>query len=43
MGMPGISLASDLSNTTSGSVLTSPSKNIRLDSGTQMVLRVVGQ
>ncbi len=43
IGMPGVSLASDLSSATTGSVLTSAGKNIRLESGTQMVLRVVGQ
>ena len=43
VGMPGLQMSSELSNTTNGTVLVSPEKDIRLDSGTQMVLRVMAQ
>lgn len=43
LGMPGLQMSSELSNTTNGTVLVSNDKDIRLDSGTQMVLRVMGQ
>lgn len=42
MGMPGLQISSELSNSTNGTVLVSDGKDIHLDSGTQMVLRVVG-
>jgi hypothetical protein len=40
-GLKGLSLAGDAANSTQGSVITSTGKAIHLDSGTQMVLRVV--
>ena len=43
VGMPGVQISSELSNATNGTVLVSGAKDIRLDSGTQMVLRVAGQ
>lgn len=42
VGLPGYTLDSAASST-QGSVITSSGKNVKLDSGTQMVLRVVGQ
>jgi hypothetical protein len=41
IGLKGLSLAGDAANSTQGSVITSTGKAIHLDSGTQMVLRVV--
>jgi hypothetical protein len=41
VGMKGLSLATAASNATEGSVLTSTGKSVHLDSGTQMMLRVV--
>lgn len=43
VGLPGVQMSSELSNTTNGTVLVSNGKDIRLDSGTQMVLRVMTQ
>ena len=43
MGLPGVSLSADASNQSNGSVFSSNSKNVKLDSGTQMTLRVVSQ
>ena len=42
-GLPGLALQSAASSATQGSVVTSGGKNVHLDSGTQMVLRVVSQ
>jgi hypothetical protein len=42
-GLRGLSLNSELSNATQGSVVSSSSQNVHLDSGTQMVLRVISQ
>jgi hypothetical protein len=39
--MKGLSLATAASNATEGSVITSTGKSVHLDSGTQMMLRVV--
>ncbi|MDT8067793.1 MAG: hypothetical protein ROO76_06455 [Terriglobia bacterium] len=41
VGMKGMSLATAASNATEGSVITSTGKSVHLDSGTQMMLRVV--
>ncbi len=41
VGLKGLSLAGSASNATQGSVITSTGKSVHLDSGTQMVLRVV--
>ncbi len=41
VGLKGLSLATAASNATEGSVITSTGKSVHLDSGTQMVLRVV--
>ena len=41
IGLKGLSLAGDAANSTEGSLITSPAKSVHLDSGTQMVLRVV--
>src|SRR5512147_381365 len=41
VGLKGLSLATDASNATQGSVITSAGKSVHLDSGTQMMLRVV--
>lgn len=38
-GLPGLSLSSATSNTTQASVITSKTRNVHLDSGTQMALR----
>jgi hypothetical protein len=44
VGMPGMTLSSVASNSTgASSVLSSKSSNVRLDSGTRMVLRTTGQ
>ena len=40
VNMPGLSLSASASNSTQGSVITSDKKNVKLDSGTEMVLRV---
>ena len=40
IGLNGLSLNSAASNSTSGSVITSTGKNVKLDSGTQMLLQV---
>ena len=40
IGLNGLSLNSAASNTTSGSVITSAGKDVKLDSGTQMLLQV---
>jgi hypothetical protein len=40
VGLQGLSLASDASNSTKGSVITSSGGNVHLDSGTQMILQV---
>jgi hypothetical protein len=41
VGLNGLSLASDASSATQGSLITSTGKSVHLDSGTQLVLRVV--
>ncbi|HEU5403556.1 MAG TPA: hypothetical protein VFU86_19535, partial [Terriglobales bacterium] len=41
VGMKGLSLATAASNATEGSVITSTGKSVHLDSGTQLMLRVV--
>ena len=43
VGLNNLSLANQVTNSTSGSVITSTGKNVHLDSGTQLVLRVVSQ
>jgi len=43
IGLPGYTLDAAAANATQGSVITSSGKNVKLDSGTQMVLRVVSQ
>ena len=43
IGMPGYTLSATAANATQGSVITSAGKSVKLDSGTQMVLRVVGE
>jgi hypothetical protein len=44
VGMPGMTLSSVASSsTTAGSVISSSSSNVRLDSGTRMLLRANGQ
>jgi len=43
IGMPGLNLTSDMSNTTQGTLFTCKDRSVRLASGTQMVLKVVGQ
>src|SRR5207245_377636 len=40
VGLHGLSLATDASNSTHGSVITSNGGNVHLDSGTEMILRV---
>jgi hypothetical protein len=40
VGLSGMNLVSEASNSTQGSLITSTSKNVRLDSGTQMLLRI---
>ena len=42
-GLRGLSLNSAASSTTEGSLIVSPTKNVHLDSGTQMLLSVTGQ
>lgn len=41
VGMKGLSLVTGAANSTQGSVITSSGKSVHLDSGTQMMLRVV--
>lgn len=41
--LPGLALQSAASSSTQGSLVTSGGKNVHLDSGTQMLLRVVSQ
>jgi hypothetical protein len=41
IGLKGLSIASEASNATQGSVITSTGKSVHLDSGTQLVLRAV--
>jgi hypothetical protein len=43
VGMPGLSMTSDLTNTTQGTLFTCKNQSIRLASGTEMMLKVVGQ
>ncbi len=43
LGLPGYTLNAAAANATQGSVVTSTGKNVKLDSGTQMVLRVVSE
>jgi hypothetical protein len=43
IGLKDLSLAGAATSATEGSVITSPGKSVHLDSGTQMVLRVVGR
>ncbi|HEV7220536.1 MAG TPA: hypothetical protein VGN39_16825 [Terriglobales bacterium] len=40
VGMNGLELNADAANSTEGSVITSTSKNVHLDSGTEMILQV---
>ena len=40
IGLKGLTLSSDASHSTQGSLITSSERNVRLESGTQMVLRV---
>ena len=43
VGLQGLALNSGLSNMTNGSVITSTGKSVRLDSGTQFLLKVVAR
>ena len=43
LNMPGLTMNTAAANSTQGSVITSDSKTVKLDSGTQMVLRVIAQ
>jgi hypothetical protein len=43
IGISGMNLVSEASSSTQGSLITSTSKNVKLDSGTQMLLRVSQQ
>ena len=43
VGLPGYTLDTAAATATQGSVITSSGKNVKLDSGTQMVLRVTGE
>ncbi len=43
VNMPGLTMNTATANATQGSVITSNSKTVKLDSGTQMVLRVIAQ
>jgi alkylated DNA nucleotide flippase Atl1 len=40
VNIPGLSMSASATNSTQGSVITSDKKNVKLDSGTEMVLRV---
>ncbi|MBZ5647244.1 MAG: hypothetical protein LAN37_08490 [Acidobacteriia bacterium] len=42
IGLPGLHLSSIASSSTQGSLLTSSARDVHLDSGTQMVLRIFG-
>jgi hypothetical protein len=42
IGLSGVQLSAQAANSTQGSVVTSTSKTVRLDSGTQMLLKVTG-
>jgi hypothetical protein len=43
IGLNGLALNSAASNSTAGSVITSPGKDVKLDSGTQMILQTTQQ
>lgn len=43
IGLQGLALNSEVSSTTQGSLIVSSTKNVHLDSGTRMVLRVAAQ
>lgn len=43
VGMKGLNLSSAAANSTQGSLITSADRNVRLDSGTQMLLRVASE
>ena len=43
IGLKDLSLAGAATNATEGNIITSPAKSVHLDSGTQMVLRVVNR
>lgn len=43
VGLPGYSLDTSATSAAQGSVITSTGKNVKLDSGTQMVLRVIAE
>jgi len=43
VGLQGLNLSSAASNSTQGSVITSADRNVRLESGTQMLLRVAAE
>jgi hypothetical protein len=43
IGLSGLNLVTAASNSTQGSLITSTSKNVKLDSGTQMLLRISQQ
>src|SRR5579884_1946411 len=43
IGFPGVQISAELSNATKGTVLVSNQKDIRLDGGTQVLLRVIAQ
>ena len=43
VNLPGLKLNTAAANSTNGSVITSDSKTVKLDSGTQLVLRVIAQ
>jgi hypothetical protein len=43
MGMPGLTLDMGAANSTNGSLVTNQNRNVKLDGGTQLVLRVTAQ
>jgi hypothetical protein len=43
IGLQGLNLSSAAANSTQGSLITSVDRNVRLESGTQMVLRVASE
>jgi len=43
LGMPGLNLTTDATNSMQGTLFTCKDHNVRLNSGTQMMLKVVGQ
>lgn len=43
MGMPGLIIDTGASNATNGTVVTNQNRNVKLDGGTQLVLRVTAQ